>query len=61
MQQELQNSLPILVISIQNNRRRIKLIITVKKTANFDKLYKENEEERRKKEKKRIKKKKTSK
>ena len=38
------------ITDVSNNRRRIKLIITVKKTANFDKLYKENEEERKKRE-----------
>ena len=35
---------------VRMDRRFIKLIITVKKTANFDKLYKENEEERKKRE-----------
>ena len=34
---------------IKNNRRTIRLIITLKKTGNFDKLYKENEEQRKKK------------
>ena len=34
---------------IKNDRRVIRLIITLKKTGNFDKLYKENEEERKKK------------
>ena len=34
---------------IKNDRRAIRLIITLKKTGNFDKLYKENEEQRKKK------------
>ena len=34
---------------VKNNARNIKLIITLKKTSNFDKLYKENEEEKKKK------------
>ena len=34
---------------IKNDRRTIRLIITLKKTGNFDKLYKENEEQRKKK------------
>ena len=34
---------------VKNDRRSIKLIITLKKTADFEKLYKENEEERKKK------------
>ena len=34
---------------VKNNRRSIRLIITLKKTGDFDKLYKENEEERKKK------------
>ena len=34
---------------VKNNRRAIRLIITLKKTGNFEKLYKENEEERKKK------------
>ena len=33
---------------VKNDRRSIRLIITLKKTSNFDKLYKENEEERKK-------------
>ena len=33
---------------IKNDRRTIRLIITLKKTGNFDKLYQENEEERKK-------------
>ena len=33
---------------VKNDRRSIRLIITLKKTANFTKLYKENEEERKK-------------
>lgn len=36
--------------SVDKERRKIKLIITVKKTSNFEKLYKENEETRKKKE-----------
>ena len=35
---------------VRNDRRSIKLIITLKKTSNFDKLYKENQEERKKRE-----------
>ena len=34
---------------VRNDRRNIRLIITLKKTDNFEKLYKENEEERKKK------------
>ena len=34
---------------VKNDRRSIRLIITLKKTGDFDKLYKENEEERKKK------------
>ena len=34
---------------VNNNKRSIRLIITLKKTANFEKLYKENEEERKRK------------
>ena len=34
---------------VNNNRRSIRLIITLKKTANFDKLYEENEQERKRK------------
>ena len=34
---------------VKNDRRSIRLIITLKKTDNFDKLYKENEEQRKKK------------
>ena len=34
---------------VKNDRRSIRLIITLKKTDNFEKLYKENEEERKKK------------
>ena len=37
------------VTNVNNNRRSIKLIITLKKTANFNKLYEENEKERKKK------------
>ena len=33
---------------VKNNGRAIRLIITLKKTADFDKLYKDNEEERKK-------------
>ena len=33
---------------VKNDRRNIKLIITLKKAADFDKLYKENEEKRKK-------------
>ena len=33
---------------VKNNIRVIRLIITLKKTENFDKLYKDNEEERKK-------------
>ena len=33
---------------VKNDRRSIKLIITLKKAADFDKLYKENEEKRKK-------------
>ena len=32
---------------VTNDRRAIRLIITLKKTSNFDKLYKENQEERK--------------
>ena len=35
---------------IENNRKRIRFIITIKKTPQFEKLYKENEELRKKKE-----------
>ena len=38
------------ITDVTNNRRSIRLIITLKKTGNFEKLYKENEEERKKKE-----------
>ena len=34
---------------IKNDRRSITLVITLKKTSNFDKLYKENEKERKEK------------
>ena len=34
---------------VKNDRRNIRLIITLKKTKDFDKLYKENEEEKKKK------------
>ena len=34
---------------VKNNRRSIRLIITLKKTNDFEKLYGENEEERKKK------------
>ena len=34
---------------VKNNSRAIRLIITLKKTGDFDKLYKDNEEERKKK------------
>ena len=34
---------------IKNDRRSIRLIITLKKTGNFEKLYKENEKERKEK------------
>ena len=34
---------------VRNDRRNIKLIITLKKTGDFDRLYKENEEVRKKK------------
>ena len=34
---------------IKNDRRSIRLIITLKKTSNFEKLYKENEKERKEK------------
>ena len=34
---------------VRNDRRNIRLIITLKKTSNFQKLYKENEEEKKKK------------
>jgi hypothetical protein len=33
--------------NIDNNRRKTRLIITVHKTKDFDKLYKENEEKRK--------------
>ena len=33
---------------VKNDRRSIKLVITLKKAADFDKLYKENEEKRKK-------------
>ena len=33
---------------VKNNGRAIRLIITLKETADFDKLYKDNEEERKK-------------
>ena len=33
---------------VKNDRRSIKLIITLKKAPDFDKLYKENEEKRKK-------------
>ena len=35
---------------IKNNRRAIKLIITLKKTSNFEKLYEENEKFKKEKE-----------
>ena len=38
------------VTDVKNERRSTKLIITMKKTSNFDKLYKENEEVRKQKE-----------
>ena len=34
---------------IENNRKRIRFVITIKKTPQFEKLYKENEELRKKK------------
>ena len=34
---------------VKNDRRSIRLIITLKKTNDFEKLYKENEEEKKKK------------
>ena len=34
---------------VRNDRRNIRLIITLKKTSNFHKLYTENEEEKKKK------------
>ena len=34
---------------VKNDRRSIRIINTLKKTDNFDKLYKENEEKRKKK------------
>ena len=34
---------------IVNDTRQVRLVITMHNTANFDKLYKENEEERKKK------------
>ena len=37
------------ITEIKNDRRSIKLIITLKKTSDFDKLYKENEKERKEK------------
>ena len=40
---------------VKNDRRSIRLIITLKKTANFEKLYKENEQERKKKQEEREK------
>ena len=40
---------------IENNKKRIRFIVTIKKTNNFDKLYKENEENRKKKEEERKK------
>ena len=41
---------------IENNEKRIiRFIVTIKKTNNFDKLYKENEENRKKKEEERKK------
>ncbi len=49
------------ITDVKNNRRSIRLIITLKKTANFDKVYKENEEERNKKQAEREKAKETSK
>ena len=38
------------VTDVKNDRRSTKLIITLKKTNNFEKLYKENEEVRKQKE-----------
>ena len=35
---------------IENNRKRIRFVITIKKTPQFEKLYKENEEIRKKRE-----------
>ena len=35
---------------IERERKRVRFIITIKKTSNFEKLYKENEELRKKKE-----------
>ena len=49
------------ITDVKNNRRSIRLIISLKKTANFDKVYKENEEERNKKQAEREKAKETSK
>ena len=40
---------------IENNKKRIKFIVTIKKTNEFDRLYKENEENRKKKEEERKK------
>ena len=36
--------------TIIENNKKIRFIVTIKKTNNFDKLYKENEENRKKKE-----------
>ena len=46
---------------VENNHRIIKLVFTVKKTAEFQKLYKEHEEARKKKEEERNAKKETPK
>lgn len=39
---------------IDHEKRRIRFIVAVKKTSNFNKLYKENEENRKKKEAERL-------
>ncbi len=38
------------ITDVKNDRRSTRLIVTLKKTNNFDKLYKENEEKRKEKE-----------
>ena len=46
---------------IENGRKRTRFVVTIKKTKDFDKLYKENEEKRTKKKKKEKKNKKKKK
>ena len=42
-------------VTIENGRKRTRFVVTIKKTKDFDKLYKENEEKRKQKEEERKK------